>query len=327
MDVMFDLVMALPDQIAEGREIARDFDLRLRRVTNLVYCGVGDSAMGGDFLWSLAAGSLNIPLTIVRHYQVPGWVGRDSLVIAASYSGSTQETLSAYNKAKEQGAQILALTSGGKLEKLALKDGFQILKVPPGPSSRAALGYMTIPLLAVLGKLKLFEFLFQDIEEAEEVAREQLSRPIEDLARFVYGGIPLIYGSQGITAAAALRWKAQLNENAKHLAFCNSYPEQNHNEIVGFEFPREQAKLLRVINLVSSHDHPGNRKRAEITAQLLADQGIETFTVTAQGISPLAQLFSLVAAGDLLSLRLAELMEVAPSPTKTIDELKKNMNT
>ncbi|HHV63118.1 MAG TPA: bifunctional phosphoglucose/phosphomannose isomerase [Firmicutes bacterium] len=330
---MLGFIQGLPEQCQEAWEIASRVDVPggFAAARNIVVAGLGGSAIGGDLLRTLVASELNIPVVVSRDYELPGFVDRDSLVVASSYSGNTEETISSYLAARAKGAKILCITSGGKLAELAADDGVPVIKIPGTLVPRAALGYLFIPMIVVLGKLGLIRDKAGDLAEAVDVLAE-LRRVLgpespehvnqsKRLAAKMLNKIPVIYGSSGWPGTAALRWKCQINENSKTYAVSNIFPEMNHNETVGWGAPGDIAGQLYVVLLRDKGDHPRVQKRMEITKSLMSSaSGIDE--VWSTGKSELARLLSLIYVGDFASAYLAFLYGVDPTPVAAIDYLK-----
>ncbi len=304
----------------------------IEAISNIVVTGLGGSAIGGDLLRVYAAGKISVPVIVNRDYVLPEFVGPDTLVFAVSYSGNTEETLSAYEEARSRGASVMAITTGGKLGEMALRDGVPLVKVPSGCAPRAATGYLFIPTLGILQRLGMLPDVTGEINSMisyikelhktigpESPREENLSKQI---AQKLYKKIPVIWGATGTTEVVAQRWKGQINENAKAPAYWNVFPELNHNEIVGFEYPLEILNKIHVIILRDKRDHPRVQKRIEITKGIIKDV-VDGFTeVWASGEGDLARLFSLIYTGDYASLYLAALYGIDPGPVKVIDYLK-----
>jgi len=307
----------------------------IQAVSNIVITGLGGSAIGGDLLRVYTADKIPVPVTVNRDYTLPGFVGPDTLVLAVSYSGNTEETLSAYEEARRRGASIVAITTGGRLGELAREHGFPVIGVPAGIMPRSAIGYLFIPALMILHRLGLLSDPAGDIMRMAghiEEVRERLGPAIPEeknlakqIALKLYNKIPVIWGAAGATEAVAQRWKGQINENAKAPAYWNVFPELNHNEIVGFQFPAEILKKIHVIMLRDGQDHPRVQKRIEITKRIISG-AVDGYTeVWATGDNLLARLFSLIYTGDYASLYLAALYGADPGPVRVIDYLKKEL--
>jgi len=332
------LLLALegfPEQCAHALELEEEPPLSPSQGSGferLIIVGMGGSGIAGELLASSLAADLPMPVSVHHGYDLPA-IGPEALVIALSYSGDTEETLSAVRQALQAQARVVCLSSGGELERLSREHNLPFIKVPSGLQPRAALGYLLLPVLSLLDRLGYCRLRaeLQGLPQALRGLRERwrADSPEEgnrakQLARWLYRKIPLIYGVEGTTAAVALRWKTQINENCKQPAFWNAVPELCHNEIVGFE----GAGLLpnaRVLFLRSSFDHPRNRARIEILKELLAARGVEQEEVFAEGEGRLAQLFSLIYLGDFVSFYLAMLNGVDPSPVALIAELKRRL--
>lgn len=334
---MFAAMAGLPDQCALAfRELGGQARLPENKpISNIVVTGLGGSAIGGDLLRVYAAPRIDVPITVNRDYVLPKFVGPDTLVFAVSYSGNTEETLSAYAEARERGASVVALTTGGKLGALAQADGFPVVEVPGGISPRAATGYLFMPTLQVLHRLGLLPnvadeademiALLGEMRQKLEPATAEANNQAKQIARRLQGKIPVIWGAAGTTEVVAQRWKGQINENAKAPAYWNMLPELNHNEIVGLEVPAEILKKIHLIILRDNRDHPRVQKRIAITKEVVQDK-IDGYTeVEALGQGTLAKLYSLIYIGDYTSVYLAALNGVDPGPVKVIDFLKNEL--
>lgn len=330
---MMEFLYGLPDQFADSLEMTFDFAKDYRKpFQNMVISGLGGSAIGGDIVRTLAAGQAALPVVVNRDYNLPAYVNSNTLFVAVSYSGNTEETLSAYQQAREKEAAIVCLTSGGKLAQMADSDGYPVIRVPGNLVPRAATGYLFAPLALFLEEIGLIKNVRGGIEEAIQVLEEQRQmltpevsspdNPARQLAEQLKGCIPVIWGSSGLTEAAALRWKAQINENAKSPAYYNLFPELNHNEIVGFEVPEELLTRLAVVILRDQGDHPQVQKRMAITRQIIENRVQKVVEVSSQGQSFLARFYSLVYLGDYTSVYLAHEYGINPTPVQVIDYLK-----
>ena len=292
----------------------------------LAVAGMGGSAIGAD----LAAGAIGAratrPLRTLRGYELEPWLGSDSAVLCASYSGNTEETVACWEAARETGAKLIALTTGGKLAELARADGAPVIGVPSGMQPRAAVGYMTVCALEVAALAGAAPSLRDEVNAAATLLR-QLSdewgpdspedSPAKELARALHGSIPVIYGA-GSTAAVAYRWKAQINENAKLIAFSAELPEADHNEICVYETPGP----LSAVFLDDPAGHPRLRKRIELTAEVARPAAKAVETIQARGETALERVMSLVFLGDLVSVYLATLEGADPTPIEVLDRFK-----
>ncbi len=332
---MLDAVYHLPEQMEEALSISEKFNFAVSNVKNVVISGMGGSAIGGDLVRVYLTGTAPVPITVIRSYDVPAFVDGGTLFITSSYSGNTEETLSTYYEAKEKGAQIIAITTGGKLKELADSDGYPVLTIPAGYQPRAAIGLSFVTIIMSLYKAGITDDPSDDIRDAEDTLRdirEQLKPDVKfedntakQLADDFCGRLPIIYGSTGTTEIVAQRWKGQMSENGKALAYYNVFSELNHNEVVGFEFPQDLLKKFVFVYLEDNEDNPRIKKRMEITKEITEDAVYKINEVQAAGGNRLSRLFSLIYIGDYSSVYLALLYGTDPSPVKKIDYLKNQL--
>jgi len=336
---MLGAIAGLPDQLTTGFAVARE---RLAgvfegagpaappaRPTGLAVFGMGGSAICADLI--LAAAGVGVPAAVVRGYEVPAWVGPETLVIAASYSGETEETLACAATALERGCSPVCIASGGTLAALAGDRGLALVTVPGGGQPRASVGYLAMPILAALSAAGLTAPADADVVEAAELlhaGNEEFGpdatgagNAAKTLAARLYRRQAVVYGA-GLTVPAARRWKAQINENAKAPAFWNELPELDHNELMGWtSLPHVAAASLAVF-LEDGKSDERLRRRAALTMGELESRGVECAHVAARGASRLARLFSLVQLGDYASFYLALLYGVDPTPVGAIQDFK-----
>ncbi|MEA1871838.1 MAG: bifunctional phosphoglucose/phosphomannose isomerase [Chloroflexota bacterium] len=322
-----------PEQCQKAWEKVLKLELprEYTKISNVVIVGMGGSAIGGDIARRLALAESKLPVRVHRDYGLPAFVDESTLVIASSYSGNTEETLSAFTESLKTRARKLVITSGGKLKHLAENEGIPASVIDYQAPPRAAFPSNFVPLLGIFHKLGLFGDKSADLQEALDIlsklstdfieTRPLASNPAKQLAAKLWGHIAVIYGAEMLTEVAQ-RWKAQFNENSKAWAFFESLPELNHNAVVGYEFPPEAKERLFVILLHSASLRPRNLLRYEATAKLLAKTGIAYEFAEARGESALAQVMSLVLLGDYSSFYLAMLNEVDPTSTVAINFVK-----
>ncbi len=332
---MLDLVRRLGAMTADGWEAASDLALPLVSPRAVVVSGMGGSGIGGDILRALLAPIIAAPVITVRDYHLPAFVGRDALVFACSYSGNTEETLAAYQEAHATGAAVVAVTSGGALADLAAADGHPVVRVPPGLPPRAALPHLLMPMLRVTGRLGIGGVTDPEVREAAAVLGELAVRwgpeapssenPAKALAVALEGATPAIYASSPQFEPVAQRWKTQLNENSKVFACWGAFPELNHNETVGWEGVLGGHARLHAVILRDRDEGARNALRVEITRDLSLRKAGGVTDVCSQGNGLLARLLSLVLFGDLVSVYLAVLVGVDPTPVEIITEIKRRL--
>ena len=322
-----------PEQCQKAWERALKFRLpqEYTEISNVVIIGMGGSAIGGDIARRLALAESKLPVWVHRDYSLPPFVGENSLVIASSYSGNTEETLSAFTESLRTRAKKLVITSGGKLKQLAENEGIPNLVVDYQAPPRAAFPHNFVPLVGIFQELGLLEDKSADLQEALDMLNRLsgdliettplASNPAKQLAAKLRRHIAVIYGAEMLSEVAK-RWKAQFNENSKNWAFSETFPELNHNAVVGYEFPSEAKERMFVLLLRSSSLHPRSLLRYEATAELLSKTGIAYEFAEARGKSAFTQILSLVLLGDYSSFYLAMLNEVDPTSIDAINFVK-----
>ena len=306
-----------------------------RNFKNIVVLGMGGSAIGGDLLSDYLADELSIPIVVIRGYDIPKFVDENSLVFTVSYSGNTEETISTLKKCLEAKARIIALTSGGKLAVLSQENNFPVIKVPAGIQPRAAISYLFFPILKALERLGFIKERSSEIEETisilQDLSRKYCAKsPSEyNLAKKValslYQHLPLVYGSEGLLEAVAMRWKTQINENSKWPCFWNIFPELDHNEIVGYEIENNINRQVKIIYLQDKEGLLRVEQRREITRKIIQGKVAELMVCPTKGKGKMARMFSLIFLGDLASYYLAILNQIDPSPVACIEDLKKEL--
>ncbi len=333
---MFALLKEFPAQVREAHRIASRTDcgsLNRGAIQNVIVAGLGGSAIGGDILRDYLAPTMDVPVFVNRDYSLPAWVGESTLVFACSYSGNTEETLAAFDEAREKRAQVVCLTSGGELARAAADRGNVLINVPGGQPPRTALGYMFLPMLVTLEKLGLVEDLEAEIEETLGLLERQSGSFGEfdaenealRLAGEIRDRLPIIYSAREFLEAVNMRWRAQMEENSKVLAYGNVLPEMNHNEIMGWERLPDVLERCAVIFLVSGDEHPQVRKRMSVTRELIEPYAGSVHSVHAEGESRLAKILGLISYGDWVSFYAAILNGVDPTPIAKIQALKASL--
>ncbi|MDX6721334.1 MAG: glucose/mannose-6-phosphate isomerase [Solirubrobacteraceae bacterium] len=295
----------------------------------LIVAGMGGSGIGGLLARAMLGDHASRPILAARTYGLPSWTTPDTTVLCASYSGNTEETLACYEAAGALGARRVAVTGGGRLAELARADGVPVIPVAGGFQPRAAVAYMTVAALEVAGLCgagpRMGSELDVAAEHLEHLVVEWGADGPEDsesktLARGLADSVAVIAGS-GLTQPIAYRWKTQINENAKVPAFTHELPELDHNEIVGWQSASTLGRFAAVF-LDDADTHPRVQKRIALTRELVADQATATFVVASRGVTAVERVFSLVLLGDLVSLYMAVLRGVDPTPVDVIEMLK-----
>jgi glucose/mannose-6-phosphate isomerase len=330
---MLEAALALPEQVEVAAAAVVDGVDGLPEpdaVSHVVVLGMGGSGIAGDVLGAVAAPFMPVPLIVCKDYELPGCVGDGSLVFAVSFSGNTEETVEAATEAASQGARIVAVCAGGELRRLATAWVEPTIHVSNDiPMPRAAIGALAVPPLLVLEQLGLFPGAVQWVALAVEQLkrrRDALAREgneAQALARRLGRTIPLVYGGGAIGAVAAMRWKADFNENAKVPAFWNRNPELCHNEAAGWgQHGDVTRQVLSLVNLRHDHEHPQVVRRFDIVNALVAEVVGRVEEVRAEGDGPLAQLLDLVLFGDVTSLHLALQEGIDPGPIAALEQIK-----
>jgi glucose/mannose-6-phosphate isomerase len=323
-------VLALPEHLRDAlwrveSAIMQDWDT----AAGLVVAGMGGSAIGGALARAAMGDHASRPIFITRAYGLPPWTTPDTMVLCASYSGDTEETLACYESAGALGAKRTVVTTGGRLAEMARADGVPVIPLPSGFQPRAAVAYMIVASLEVAALCGAGPRLTSEIDVAashiEQLVAEWGPDASEDslaktVARGLSGTTPVIAGA-GLTNPIAYRWKTQINENAKQPAFSNELPELDHNEIVGWEGAPELGRFSAVF-LDDSDAHPRVKERMELTERLIAGNAAASFRLETRGETAIERVISLVLLGDLVSIYLAALRGVDPGPVKVLDELK-----
>jgi glucose/mannose-6-phosphate isomerase len=304
-------------------------------IRDVAICGMGGSAIAADLVVGAYRERLRVPVTVVRDYYLPGWIGENTLVILSSYSGGTEETLTCASQATERNSLCVAVTSGGKLGTFYAAEGVPVVPVVPGLQPRAAILRMLVPLIVLFDRLGVLPSLTSDLEEARATIATSVAtlgpevpesdNPAKQLARSLQASIPLVWGAE-LTAPVAQRWKGQFNENAKVPAYSSTVPELDHNEIVGFSgMPAPFSELAQLILLRDERQHRQVQRRFDLTRELVEPHVSRVLSVTSEGRSALARMLDLVMLGDYVSLYLALLRAVDPGPVEMIERLKERL--
>ena len=314
---MFDATYALPEQCATARDAALGTEglPPAEGISSVVVLGMGGSGIAGDVAASIALDRCPVPITVSKQYECPEFVGPDTLVLAVSFSGQTEETIDAVHHAVGAGARLVVLSAGGHLARIADEWGAPVVPLDASiPMPRAAIGAMSVPLLIVLEQLGLLDGATDQVDamvahlarRRDELAAER--NPARSLADRIGRTLPIVYGGGALGEAAAWRWKGQFNENPKVAAFANRIPELTHNEICGWG---QHGDVTRQVS-----------RRFEIVAEICEEIVAGVHRVEAKGDDRLSQLFDLILFGDLVTLHMAANEGLDPGPVPVLDEIK-----
>ena len=306
--------------------------LQTKPIHDVVLAGMGGSALAADIL--RVCPGLTHSFEVVRDYNIPHYVGVDTLFVASSYSGNTEETISALHEAEAKGARIVVVAAGGKLQEIADAKNYPFFKIPSGFQPRMAVYYNYAALTQLMESCGLIAK--GSVEELRKTANwlkthyegwnptvPAKQNTAKQIAQEIMGKSAVVYAGPEL-GPAAYKWKINFNENAKNVAWCNELPEFNHNEFLGWT-SHPTHKPYAVIDLRSNLYSPQVTKRFEVSARLLSGRRPEPIVVTAQGTTQLEQLFWTIYLGDFVSIYLALLNGINPSPVDLIEKLKKEL--
>lgn len=331
----YDKHNALEVIASQPRQLNHDFDAveikGMSRVKQIVVAGMGGSALAAEFIKNWIGDRLPVPVIIVRDYALPGFVGEDTLVVISSYSGNTEEALSALEDARARKAKIVICTSGGQLAAEARVAGHPMFKLPGGYQPRLAYLYNVKAMATLIEKLGWLEGLTAELKQAAKWVSGEMGEWTGDvltrhndakrIAEFIIGHPVVIYGGPSLMMPT-MKWKINMNENAENIAFYNYLPEFNHNEFNGWSHPERSG--IRVIELLSSFDRLQVLKRFEVSNRLLS-KSFKPIQVQAQGKTHLQQMLWAILLGDFVSAYLGFLNGIDPIPVALIEELKKEL--
>jgi len=320
---MRNLVASFPNQLIESAEIASKFSLsNSYNFQNIVITGLGGSGIGGTIISDLLIGTSSCPITVNKGYNLPGFSNEKTLLIACSYSGNTEETISVFEQALEKNCQVIGITSGGILKEKCTENNFDCVIIPGGLPPRAAFGYPFVQLNNILSLLKINKnFSLNQVFEIGNWLQESQASIIEEakiMAKSMHGTIPVLYGEDRLNGVIQ-RFRQQINENAKMLCWHHVIPELNHNEIVGW---RSKENRLSVLIIEDGDEFYRNQKRIEYIKEVVSQYAGNVFKVMAKGNSPLEKTLYLIHFGDWLSVHLAEIKQIDPIEVKVIEALK-----
>ena len=330
---MLGLVGTIPDQITDGwaRTRALELPASLSGLRGVALLGMGGSAIGGDLVAGIWSDRLRVPLVVVRGYELPAWVGPETLVVASSNSGNTEETLAALAAAVSRKCPVVAIASGGALSAAAQRGPFPLLTLPAGGMPRAAVGYAVTLVAGLLERAGFLDLGEGEVQGAAAAARSAVAayaphvatgdNLAKQLAWTLVDRLPVVEAS-GFLSPVARRWKTQFNENSKSSAVWEELPEATHNSVVGYPNPDPVRDHLYFLFLASPLDHPRNRLRAALSAAALDDAQIAHQEIPVAGDGRFAQAISAIVLGDFVTTYLAILYGTDPTPIEVLTSIK-----
>lgn len=326
---MDQLIKKFPAQLKEALEIGEAATIisHPNDIRNIIMAGMGGSGIGGAFVADIISGECKCPFNVVSGYILPAYINANTLIIISSYSGNTEETLSALQQALKTEAKIVCVASGGKIIDLARDAGLDYIILPSGwPSPRACLGFSLVQQLYILFKLGLIsKSSIEQIRTAVDLLifeQDDIIQKASKIAELLHKKMPVIYTTDR-AESIGIRWRQQINENSKMLCWHHVLPEMNHNELVGWKSKHED---IAVIFLRNRDDLKRNQIRMDITKQIVGQYASTVIEIYSKGQSLTEKLMYLVHLGDWVSWHLAQLNNVDASEIMVIDQLKKELD-
>lgn len=320
---MFQQVVRLPEQIEFALS---SLVFNVRKTSKFAICGMGTCSIAGEVVSDYMDSRGGNPITVIKGLELPKWVDHDTTVVVVSYSGDTKESLHLYRSAVRKRSQVLCITSGGELEELCVKDGNVLMSMPYGFESRGALGYMIGFIVVALRNCGLLESYddFRSVIPHIKAYRDALisddDNEAYEIARFIRDRFPVVYGFFNMRSAL-FRWKSQFNENSKVLSFCGTFPEFNHNELVGWTSDEQTARFVPII-LMDDNVSQMLRYMAETPIGMLLEHGTEVYVHHLHDRNILERTLKSILVGDLASLYLAHMKHIDPSDAGIIDRVQ-----
>jgi glucose/mannose-6-phosphate isomerase len=307
-------------------------NLKRKKFNSIVVTGLGGSAISADLVQNFLAGELKIPFTVNRNYSLPASFGEKTLLIVSSYSGNTEETVSVFKEALKKTSNIICITTGGLVEKIAARQTIPIVKVLTGFQPRYALGLSFFSLLKVLQELEIIPDQSRTVKKVIKMWKEAAENCSSEqnyafkCAEKIVGRVPVIYAASDLTIAVGYRLKCQFNENSKLHAFVNQIPELNHNEIVGWESFSEKEMNAILINILDKNYHPQIKKRFQVTTEIASKNKIDIINLESNQKDFKLRIMDLVYLCDWISYYTAIIRGYDPSEIDNIDYLKKKLS-
>jgi glucose/mannose-6-phosphate isomerase len=319
-------VLAIPDHLRDALWRVETARLEPSEAAGVMVCGMGGSAIGGDLAAAALGARATRPLLTIRGYELPAWATPEWTVLCSSYSGNTEETLACFEAATALGARVLAATTGGALVEAAREGGVPVIGLPGIlPAPRTAVAYMFTIAAEIAGLAGAAPRIHTEIDAAAahlEEARDGIHEGAREIAERIEGTVPVFYGAD-LTAPVAVRWKTEVNENAKFPAFFAQVPEADHNEIEGWQGAAEAG--LSAVFLEDSDQHPRVRRRFELTEKAVWAGAAEVISVETEGETRTERLLGAVMLGDLVSLYLAAARGLDPTPVEVLERFKDDL--
>lgn len=325
---MIEIIDNLPEDIVNSLDLSEGINVKFKEIKNVIIGGMGGSAIGGEVVKYYAMQNGNLPIEIITDYEIPNYANENTLLICVSYSGNTEETINIYKKGRKKKCQIFIITSNGLLEDYSKKERIPSLLIPKGYAPRCAIAYLLFPILKILEKSEIIEVKQKEIKEVISILRENKESSkkwAQEVSIKIKEKLPFIYSEYRFLPVAK-RIVTQINENSKSLAHFATFPELDHNEIVGWENPKEIIKRFFIIVLRSNSETERMKRRIDITLELIKEFAGEVTSIYPDGESYITNLFSFIQKGDYLSYYLAQNYGVDPYPVRRIDELKRRMS-
>lgn len=316
-------VQNFTNQLKEAKSIAEKAVIsESKNIHNILITGLGGSGIGGTIISELIADTCKVPITVNKDYFLPEFVNENTLVIVSSYSGNTEETLSAMQIAISKKAQIVCITSGGKVLALAKQHQFDFIEIPGGMPPRSCIGYALVEMIKILvAKGFASASLFADLDKSIallDTENNAIKTEAQKIAEKLYTKFPVLY-SLGSCEGTVVRFRQQINENSKMLCVHHTFPEMNHNELVGWTVKND---ALAVVTFHTSFDYERTRKRYEVCRPIFEKYASTVIDIKAKGVSKLEQFFYLINIGDWISCYMADLRGIDPVEVNVIDHLK-----
>jgi len=336
---MLDALMNFPRQCRQASQIAAGLRAlpECKNIKKIVFVGVGGSAIGADLVRSYLYFKSSLAIYVIREHDLPAYIDSQTLVFVSSYSGNTEETLNAYGQAKERAAVLIAISSGGQLKIRAEADKVTFIEIPKGLPPRYAIGYLSIIPLSILARLGMIEDILPNLNQAvrvlEELEKDSINPRIgardnvaKHIAGALYNKFPVIYSASANFDVVVRRFRSQLNENSKVLASSAYFPEIGHNEITGWENPKNVLSKAAIVIFRDKSVNARIAERIEGTKEIIKKEAqAQILEVWSRGDDLLSRIFSLVYIGDFISYYLAILYGADPASTERITLLKNRL--